>query len=112
MNGQVPSRIAGHAMPEVVLRTRRSVMEAAEQMQEQRRRQWRQVGFAVLALGALVVVSLPALWSAYTDLDGGERFTDMPMMLLVLSLVLLSAIFGVLLVSWRSRSRNARDGER
>lgn len=99
-------------MPEVVLRTRRSVMEAAQQMEAQRRRQWRQIGFAVLALGALVVLALPALWNAYTDLAAGERFTDMSVMLLVLSLVLLSAIFAVLLVSWRGRSRGGRESER
>lgn len=112
MNGGVPSRVPGHAMPEVVLRTRRSVMEAAEQMQVQRRRQWRNMGVVLLALGTLIVLASPALWNAYTELDGGERITDMSMMLLVLSLVLLSAILAVLMVSWRSRTRATRDGER
>lgn len=108
---RVPSRLPGHAMPEVVLRTRRSVMEAAQQMQARRKRKRQHLGFALLALSTLVVLVSPALWSAYNDLADGARFTDMRMMLLTLSLVMLSAIFAVLLVSWQGR-RGIRDDER
>jgi drug/metabolite transporter (DMT)-like permease len=112
MNGRAPSRIPGHPMPEVVLRTRRSVMEAAQQMQARRTQKRRQMGYALLALGVLVVLAAPALWSGYTDLASGEQFTDMPLMLLTLSLVLLSAMFAVLLMSWRGRRRGAGEDER
>lgn len=113
MNGDFArSRAAGHPMPEVVLRTRRSVMEAAQLMQAQRRRQRRQMGYILLAVAVLVLLAAPALWSVIADMAGGEAFTDMPVMLLTLSLVLLSAMFAVLLVSWRGRQQRANQDQR
>jgi cytochrome bd-type quinol oxidase subunit 2 len=104
-----PNRNLQHPIPEVILRTRRSVMEAAHEVQAERERRKRQVGYALLALGSLVVLFTPALWSAASDLASGERFFDLPVMVLVLSLVLLSAMFAVLLVSWRDRRRRSED---
>lgn len=100
-----------HPIPEVVLRTRRSVMEAAYTMQAQRVRRRRQVGIALLVMATLVVLVTPALWNVANDLTTGEHFFDMPVMLLTLSLVMLSAIFAVLLVSFQGR-RGARDDRR
>ncbi|MFZ0630703.1 MAG: hypothetical protein WA399_20490 [Acidobacteriaceae bacterium] len=91
------------SIPDVLLRTRRSVMEAAYEMRMQRTRRRRQIGIALLAFAALVVLATPALWSAASELSSGEAFFDMPVMLLTLTVVLLSAIFAVLLVSWRGR---------
>lgn len=102
-----PNQNLQHPVPEVILRTRRSVMEAANEIHAERERRKRQMGYALLALGSLVVLFTPALWSAATDLAGGEHFFDLPVMLLTLSLVLLSAIFAVLLVSWRDRRRRS-----
>jgi Kef-type K+ transport system membrane component KefB len=113
MNGDFGRRqAAGHPMPEVVLRTRRSVMEAAQLMQVQRRRQRRQLGYVLLAVAVLALLAAPALWSVITDVAGGEEFTGMPVMLLTLSLVLLSAMFAVLLVSWRARQVRADEDQR
>lgn len=98
------------AIPDVLLRTRRSVMEAAYEMQRQRTRRRRQIGIALLAFAGLVVLASPALWSAANELTSGEPFFDMPVMLLTLTVVLLSAIFAVLLVSWRGR--RLRDEQR
>jgi uncharacterized membrane protein len=98
------------AIPDVLLRTRRSVMEAAYEMQTQRVRRRRQIGIALLVFAGLVVLVTPALWSAATELTSGEAFFDMPVMLLTLTLVLLSAIFAVLMVSWRGR--RLRDEQR
>ncbi|MGA7885918.1 MAG: hypothetical protein WCA44_09255 [Acidobacteriaceae bacterium] len=95
------NRTTGHPMPEVVLRTRRSVMEAAQIMRSQRQQRKRQMGFILLAVAVLVMLAAPALWSAFSDLAAGEELTDMPLMMLTLSLVLLTAMFAVLLVSWR-----------
>jgi uncharacterized integral membrane protein len=97
-------------IPDVLLRTRRSVMEAAHEIQLQRARRRRQIGIALLAFASLVVLATPALWSAATELTSGEAFFDMPVMLVTLTLVLLSAIFAVLLVSWRGR--RLRDEQR
>lgn len=105
-------RVSGHPMPEVVLRTRRSVMEAAQLMHDRRRQRRRQAGYILLAVAMLVLLAAPALWSAFSDLAAGEEITDMPLMLLTLSLVLLSAMFAVLLVSWRSRHRGANEDGR
>lgn len=98
--------------PDVLLRTRRSVMEAAHELRAQRDRQRKQMGIALLVLGVLVLLITPALWGAVSDLTAGERFSDMPMMLAVLSVVLLSAIFAVLLVNWRSRAKSMHDEQR
>lgn len=98
------------SIPDVLLRTRRSVMEAAYEMQMQRTRRRRQVGIALLVFAGLLVLVTPALWSAATELTSGEPFYDMPVMLITLALVLLSAIFAVLMVTWRGR--RLRDEQR
>jgi cytochrome bd-type quinol oxidase subunit 2 len=106
MSGEVfrPRRNAtGHPIPEVVLRTRRTVMEAAYNLQEQRARKRRHAGIALLAMGTLVFLLAPVVWSAANDLSTGEHFFDLPVMVLTLFLVLLSAIFAVLLLTWRQR---------
>ena len=105
MSGEVfPRRsLTGHPIPEVVLRTRRSVMEAANNLQEQRTRKRRHAGIALLAMGTLVVLLAPVVWSAANDLSTGEHFFDLPVLVLTLFLVLLSAIFAVLLLTWRQR---------
>ncbi len=76
----------------------------------QRARRRRQIGIAVLVFAGLVVLATPALWSAANELTSGEAFFDMPVMLVTLTLVLLSAIFAVLMVSWRGR--RLRDEQR
>jgi cytochrome bd-type quinol oxidase subunit 2 len=96
-------------IPGVLLRTRRSVMEAAHQMEARRQRRRRNIGIALLAVGSLVVLFTPALWTAINDMDGGELFFDMPVMLLTLSLVFVSALIAVMLVSWRDRRRSSQE---
>ena len=112
MSGAIHSTRNGGqvSIPDVLLRTRRSVMEAAYEMQMQRVRRRRQVGIALLVFAGLVMLASPALWSAATELTSGEAFFDMPVMLLTLTMVLLSAIFAVLMVSWRGR--HLRDEQR
>lgn len=112
MSSQVfaSSRSVPHPIPELVLRTRRSVMEAAYELQAQRVRRRRHVGIALLALGSLVVLFAPALWAAANDLTTGEHFFDLPVMVLTLFLVFLSAIFAILLVNLKDRA--TRDEQR
>ncbi len=98
-----------HVKPDVLLRTRRSVMEAAHLMQAKRVRRRRHAGIALLAIGALLVLFTPALWSLANDLSTGEHFFDMPVMVLMLSLVFLSAMFAILLMTWRDGKRGAGD---
>ncbi len=99
--------MTGHPIPEFVLRTRRSVMEAALELQVQRVQKRRHAGIALLAMGTLVLLFTPALWSAVSELSEGEHFLDLPVMVLTLFIVLLAAMFAILLVTWRDRA--ARD---
>ncbi|MGA7523179.1 MAG: hypothetical protein WBW84_12035 [Acidobacteriaceae bacterium] len=98
------------AVPDVLLRTRRSVMAAAYEIQAQRTRRRRQIGIALLVFAGLVMLASPVLWGAATELTSGEAFFDMPVMLVTLTMVLLSAIFAILLGSWRGR--RLRDEQR
>jgi len=103
-------RVAGHPIPEIVLRTRRSVMEAANELQVQRARKRRHVGIALLAMGALIFFFAPVLWNAVSDLSNGEHFLDLPVLVLTLFVVFLSAVFAILLVTLRDRA--ARSDQR
>jgi hypothetical protein len=96
--------------PDVLLRTRRSVMEAANLMQAKRVRQRRHAGIALAAIVGLLTVFAPVLWGAANDLTSGEHFLDMPVVLLSLTLVFLSAVFAVMLMQMRS-GRRSMDNE-
>jgi cytochrome bd-type quinol oxidase subunit 2 len=97
--------------PDVLLRTRRSVMEAANLIHEKRLRQRRHAGIALLTVAALMVLVSPALWSAASDLTTGEHFFDMPVMVLTLSLILLAAMVAILLMTWQG-GRHGEAGRR
>lgn len=98
-----------HSRPDFLLRTRRSVMEAANLMQTKRVRQRRHAGLALLAMAAVMVFFAPALWSAATDLSTGEHFLDMPVVVLTVSLLFFSTILAALLVAWKDRRRGAHE---
>jgi hypothetical protein len=94
--------------PDVLLRTRRSVMDAAYRMQENRLRQRKHVGIALLVVSGLLVLFAPALWVAASDLTAGEPVLGIPVVLVTLSLVLLSAVLGIAMMTWK----HARSGMR
>ncbi|MBT9332118.1 hypothetical protein [Paracidobacterium acidisoli] len=96
---------------DVVLRTRRAVMEAANEMKEQRIRHRRHLGIALLMMSALVVLLTPAIWSSVDDLFGGEHLFDAPAMVMSLILLLFSGVFAVLIFSW-SRNDRLHNGKR
>lgn len=98
-----------HRKPDFLLRTRRSVMEAANLMQTNRTRQRRHIGLALLAMAAVLVFFAPALWSAATDLSTGEHFLDMPVVVLTVSLLFFSTILAALLMALRDRRRVMRN---
>lgn len=111
MTGRAPERsrrVHGHSIPEVVLRTRMSVMVAAHEMHTRRARARRQAGIALAVLAGVMVLVAPALWSTANELSEGEHFLDMPVVLLTLSLIMLTAMLAVLLMTWRG----SRNGER
>lgn len=92
-----------HSKPDFLLRTRRSVMEAAHLLQAKRARQRRHAGLALLAMAAVLVFFAPALWSAATDLSTGEHFLDMPVVVLAMSLIFFSTTLAALLMAWKNR---------
>ncbi|HEX4039574.1 MAG TPA: hypothetical protein VHX37_16070 [Acidobacteriaceae bacterium] len=102
-------RVSGHPIPEVVLRTRRSVMAAAYEVQTRRLRQRRHAGIALAVMSGLLVLLAPALWNTVNDLTTGEHFLDMSVAILTLSLIMLSAMFAVLLMTWRGGRNGQRD---
>jgi len=112
MNGDAfrpVQRVSGHAIPEVVLRTRRSVMAAAYELQEKRVRQRRHAGITLAVMSGLLVLLAPALWSTVMDLTEGEHFLDMSVVVLTISLIMLSAMFAVLLMTLRGGKSGERD---
>lgn len=94
----------------MLLRTRRSVMDAAFRMQEKRVQQRRHAGIALLVVSGLLVLFAPAVWVAATDLTAGEPVLGVPVVLITLSLVLLSAVLGVAMMTWK-RARSDVRGE-
>lgn len=95
---------------QLVLRTRRSVMEAAHQMRTAETRRRRLIGIALLTFLGLALLLTPAVWLVVDDLfNGDEHFQDAPAMTMSLVVTLFSAVFAALIV--HLRSRRARDGE-
>ena len=103
------TRVSGHPVPEVVLRTRRSVMAAAYEMRSKRARQRRHAGITLAVMAGLLVLVAPALWNTVNDLTTGEHFLDMPVAILTVSLIMLTAMFAILLMSWRTGRNGQRD---
>lgn len=102
-------RMSGHPIPEVVLRTRRSVMAAAYEMQSRRARQRKHAGITLAVMAGLLVLIAPALWSTVNDLTMGEHFLDMPVVVLTISLIMLSTMFAILLMTLRGGKTGERD---
>jgi cytochrome bd-type quinol oxidase subunit 2 len=81
-------------------------MEAAHLMQANRVHQRRHAGIALMAVVGLLIMFAPVLWGAANDLTSGEPFFDMPVVMLALSLVFLSAMFAVVLMQVRNGKRS------
>jgi cytochrome bd-type quinol oxidase subunit 2 len=103
-------RVSGHPIPEVVLRTRRSVMAAAHEIRTKREQRRQHAGIALAAMAGLLVLAAPGLWYTVNDLTTGEHFQDLPVAILTISLIMVAAIFAILLMTWRGR-RGAERGE-
>lgn len=89
----------------VVQRTRRAVMEAANQMRDADSRLRRNFGLAVLAIGALLMFLTPTLWVIAEDVFNDERGVDASTLTALLVATTASTIFAVVLAQWSNRSR-------
>jgi len=110
-DSQVPDRqivemLAGMnaaADMQVVQLTRRAVMLAAAELREQRRRTRRNMAVVLLTITVMGLVLTPAIWSTVDDFLGGERWFDLPSMVMVLVLLLFSTIVGALIIGFKSQ---------
>ena len=89
----------------VVQRTRRAVMQAAAELRDQRRRTRRNMAIAVLTITALGLVLTPAIWSTVDDFLGGEKWFELPDMVMVLVLLLFSTIVAALIIGFKSQEQ-------
>jgi cytochrome bd-type quinol oxidase subunit 2 len=94
---------------DVLLRTRRTVMEAANEMHAQKARSRRKMGVVLLCLGVLLLVMTPTIWISVDDLMGGEHLFDMPAMILALAAVFITTILATLMVGWKRQQEVRHD---
>jgi cytochrome bd-type quinol oxidase subunit 2 len=87
----------------VVQRTRRAVLQTANELREQRRRNRRNIAIVSAVFLALSALLTPAIWSTMDDYFGGEHLYELPQMVAFLALVLFSAVLGVLLISFKDQ---------
>ncbi|MFZ0662932.1 MAG: hypothetical protein WAM66_09595 [Acidobacteriaceae bacterium] len=90
----------------VVQRTRRAVMEAANQMRAAQSRTRRQIGVALLGLVALLMFLTPMLWVIAEDAFSEDGWLDAPAMTALLVATVAFSIFTAILVQRRSQSRD------
>lgn len=89
----------------VVERTRRAVMEKANQMREARNRTRRQIGMALLGLVALLMFLTPMLWVIAEEAFSEESWLDAPALTALLVATLAFSVFAALAAQWRRQSR-------
>jgi protein-S-isoprenylcysteine O-methyltransferase Ste14 len=99
--------VSGHdaaAHQPVVERTRRAVRIADQSRREHARQGRSSIGVALFAIGAILLVLAPVLWSGIDDLLGGEHLADLPTQVALFSGVLLMAVVAALFAGWRTRA--------
>jgi hypothetical protein len=88
----------------LVARTRRAIRVANDSRREQGERERHHMGITLFVFGAILLVLAPALWGSIDDLLGGEHFGDLPTQVTLLSIFLVLAVVGALVVVWRGRN--------
>lgn len=89
----------------VVQRTRRAVMEAANQMREAQSRTRRGIGVALLGLVALLMFLTPMLWVIADEAFNGENWLEVSGLTAMLVVTMALSIFAALAAQWRNHSR-------
>jgi hypothetical protein len=87
----------------VAQKTRRAVRDAVISTQEQRARQRRSLGLAIIGFVSLLVMLGPALWNGMEDLLAGERLFDLPTLLAFSALMLFLAMLAALIAVWKGQ---------
>jgi succinate dehydrogenase hydrophobic anchor subunit len=91
-------------------RTRRSMRDMAISLQEQRMRQRRNLGFALIALLSMLILLAPAVWNSVEDFMGGEHLEDFPLQIALLLLMLFPAMLAALVAVWKGHRIVRFDG--
>lgn len=89
----------------VVQRTRRAVLESANQMHAAELRGRRQAGLALLTIVGLLTFLTPALWAVAEDVFNGEHWVEAPTLTGLLAAIMISTILAALVVQLNSRSQ-------
>ncbi len=87
----------------LAMKTRRAVRDAIISGQEDRMRERRNLGMAILSFLALLILLAPPLWNGLEDLLAGEHIFDLPALLAVFILMLLPAILAALIAVWKGQ---------
>lgn len=88
---------------DVVQRTRRNVMEAAQRMQDSRAECRQRLGIALLAMLVFLLLATPAIWSFSEALFSEDAITDASILTLTVFVVMLSTAMGAVLSRGRRR---------
>jgi hypothetical protein len=88
----------------LVAKTRRAIRVANDSRRERGERERHHMGITLFVFGAILLMLAPALWGSIDDLLGGEHFGDLPTQVTLLSIFLVLAVAGALVVVWRGRS--------
>jgi hypothetical protein len=90
-------------------KTRRAVRDAVISTQEERVRQRRNLGFAILGFVGMLVLLGPAIWNGVEDLLGEERLFDLPTQFAFLIAMLFLAMLAALIAIWKGQHRVQHD---
>jgi sterol desaturase/sphingolipid hydroxylase (fatty acid hydroxylase superfamily) len=103
------SLLDGDANRLVVQKTRRAVRDAVISTQEQRSRQRRNLGFAILGFIAMLVLLGPAIWNAVEEFLGEEPLFDLPTQITFLIAMLFLAMLAALIAVWKGQHNVQHD---
>jgi hypothetical protein len=93
----------------VAQRTRRAVRDAVISTQEQRTRQRRNLGFAILGFLSMLVLLGPAVWTGVEELLGEEPLFDLPTQVAFLIAMLFLAMLAALIAVWKGQRHVQHD---
>ena len=88
---------------QVVQKTRRAVRDAVITTAEDRVRQRRNLGIAILAFILLLVLLAPALWNGLEDMLAGEHLFDLPALMAFSAAMLFCGILAALFAAWKGQ---------
>jgi hypothetical protein len=93
----------------VAQKTRRAVRDEVISTQEQRMRQRRNLGFAILGFVSMLVLLGPPVWIGMEDFLGDEHLFDLTTQVAFLIAMLLLAMLAALIAVWKGQHHVQHD---